>query len=261
MKIKQISIISAAAAVLIAALTLFTLAANNKPKNQTLISASQASYCSIPQVAADLQYTSSPNVQVMQKDFSAPAGEPQIYARVNGTPIYGYTIEFLAEAAYHNHQLALQSMDAAALQALPAAALQQLKEPLAQLRADMLQQQIDNQLLLQDAQKLKIFPAQSVVSGVITRDVSLYNSSPHNSPAWYQFTAILCADGLTAQNYASNPQVVATVTQAITLQMMRYKAYADLPIAMQHNTAMVDAKIQTFIQNLAKSANIVVYYK
>lgn len=214
--------------------------------------------CSSPQVKVYDNWPFSFDPAQLQRQYPVPANEPAVYATVNGVPIKGYTIELQAKMTWINNQKLLQ--DQQTLTMMPQNVQAKAHESLNQIRMDLIQREIDNQLLIQTARKLHIAPTKADVQATVQRQITAFKQMPQSSSTWAEFKAILCVNGLNEQTFVSDPRVIQGYTNTMTLQMMRYSSYADLSSAQQQDRTLVSSRVQAYLQQLRKQATITISF-
>lgn len=215
--------------------------------------------CALPLVVAAMPKADYLDPAELAAHFPPPAREPAVYATVNGHPIVGALVEYTARITYANNQQTLTQPQTVA--ALSPEQQQALHETLDQLRQDVIQRSIDDWLLLLAAQQQGLVPSTADVQTAIQREVTAFNQASHSSPLWVQLQATLCANHLTIQAYAGDPRVVKSYTDVLAMQMLRYRQYADLSPTQQHDSTLVNQRVQAYLQQLRTTATIVIEYR
>ena len=152
--------------------------------------------CDSPAVRARIQanpllyhVTPAPTVTV-------PAGEPAIVATVNGVSITAVELETRVQTALEVNEQAPGTT-------------------VAQLRREMLYKLIDSILYRQEEQRLGVTVSVAQARQAAQQQMDIYAKMPAGSSARVTMDAYLCSNGLTPQNYTTNPQVIQGYQSAL----------------------------------------------
>ncbi len=204
------------------------------------------STCSLPSVKAAMNPALSLDPASRMKDFLVPAGKPSKYATVNGQVIWGYDVE-----ARLNQRLALDKVNSSQIDS---------GKSMDQLRRDIINSMIDDDLLLQDAVHLGLVPAPASVEAQAQQQIKTFETMPTGSSAWAQFDAYLCENNLSISNYSMDPRVLSGYSNAMMIAADKNQQFAGLTNQQLHDPSLLQARIYTHLQALQTKAVIVIFY-
>ena len=178
--------------------------------------------------------------------IAVPQGEPPIVATVNGQPITAARLEMMVQDALYTEQTTLASLGAG----VPPTVQAQLTRSPATLRRLLLTQLIDNALWVSQGQHAGQYASVATAQKQLKQSVALSHSTPVTSPAHVQFVAFLCVNHLTEASYQTDPRVVQTMRNALTIAAVKAHVRSMLPLAQQNDPASVKIAENSYVQSL-----------
>jgi hypothetical protein len=211
--------------------------------------------CSTPSVVAELSRVPSLSVQGMQKRFPLLSGEPTTAASVNSVPIPAPEYNMFVTLTLANNSSAVHSAPGEA----PVGGI----KPVLQVKEEVLNHLIDEELLFQEGKHLGLVPSSSEVQAQANQDIKSLQSLSVGSQAYNMFEAYLCVNNLTTGSFASDPLVLQGFQRSLTVSAVEAKVYSGVvPSSGQTSQAQQAARAQalaTYLQALRSKASIKIF--
>lgn len=213
--------------------------------------ASSIGACGSPEVVAASSMVPIITAAAAQT-VNIPAGEPAVVATVNGEQIPATTLEQQVTIGVRNHQQTLKQLSAGA----PDSVRAELQKSPEQLRKDMLNKLIDDQLYLQEGNQLGLTATLEQARTMAQQQLQSMQSQPAGSQARIYLQAYLCVNNLNESTYLTNPQVIQRYQQALTMTAARHRVIASLPPDKQKDQAAVAAALSAHAQQLRQAGQV-----
>lgn len=217
--------------------------------------ADSALSCTDPAIAHQFNRVPVVDAQGTAARAKIQTGEPAVVATVNGVPITAAQLEDRVQTALEIRSAQLQSEPSDA----PAAARSQLEEPEAQVRTDMLNQLIEDELYRQQAKQLGIVISTAQAMQVAKAQVQSFDQMPSSSPARATFVAYLCANRLTPATFAADPAVILGYQEALAAQQINQRVIDSLPASKRNDQTSVQQAISGYLKHLRTSAHVQIF--
>lgn len=229
------------AAVLVAVVAGSVVAARRPPQPPPKAHVTQTAACTDPAVVADLPSTPLFDPAVAARRVTVPAGEPAIVATVNGDPITAVFLEELVSLATAMRLRTHQPLEAPA-----------------QLRAELLNTQIDERLAEREIRRLGITIPEAQAQAKAQQVVRTFESWPAGDPARVQFEAYLCLNGLDASTFATDPRIVEGYRSGLARAALNQRIWTAFSSG-QHGPITEHAAIDAYFQRLRQAATIHIF--
>jgi hypothetical protein len=181
--------------------------------------------------------------------------EPAVVATVNGQNITATALETQVEATQATYASRLAALPASA----PAAIRAEYSESVNQIRQYTLTRMINNDLLIQEGQRLGLTASVASAQATVQKILATYQSMNATDPARLQFEYYLCAYHMTETSFATNPQVIQACQDGLTIAAVQNHYLASLPSTQLQSSAARNQALANYVQQLQQSGHVQIY--
>lgn len=188
--------------------------------------------------------------------IAIPTGEPKIVAQVDGKAITAQQLEMLVSLLERNHREFLAGNP---LSSLPPAMKAVMAESPAQMRQSALTTLIERQLWLADGQTHDLYASPAQASSAAAHFEATAQSSVAIGDSRIQFQAYLCVNNLSATSFATDPRVIHSFQESLTITAAKSAVASSLTPAQQKDQATVNAALAAHMHALWAAGNVHVF--